>query len=93
MKKYFFLYFLFFLTYSVFSQTKDLGKPYLLTNKVEKINQYYITPKVNNHEEIEKTINQKNGENVEKNFRFGKNTLYPLIFSHPPTKQFYLHVI
>ena len=82
MKKYFFLYFLFFLTYSVFSQTKDLGKPYLLTNKVEKINQYYITPKVNNHEEIEKTIKHKSGEAVEKNFRFGKEHLVSIdIFS------------
>ena len=51
-------------------------------NKVEKLNQYYITPKVNNQLEIEKTIKEKNGDAIEKDFRFGKEHLVSIdVFS------------
>ena len=81
MKRYFLYIFLFFLSINTFSQTKDLGKPFLLSNKVEVTNQFYLTPKVDNQKEVEKT-KIRTGNTWEKEFRFGKEHIVSLaIFS------------
>lgn len=72
MKKSHLLNFLFLMFVTVtFSQTKDLGKPFLLSRKIDPTTIFYQTPKVNNEEEFNKALAEQY-KSLEKAYQFGK---------------------
>lgn len=73
MKKSLLLNFLFvmFVVTVTFSQTSDIGKPFILSKKIHATTIFYQTPSVNNQEEYNKKLTEQH-KSLEKAYQFGK---------------------